>query len=75
MSSRTWTFVLLAVLAVLMAFVAIAPDGPMGFLQGIVEEKDASSIVILASLMGIAFVLLHRSSMSSYENEAETPTQ
>ena len=72
-SPRIRTAVLLAMLAGLTAFVAMAPGGPMGFLQGIVEKKDLSSIGILASLMGVSFVLLHRNGVSSDENEVEAP--
>ena len=62
-------------LAGLVAFVAVAPGGPMGFLQGIVEKKDASSIAILASLMGVSFILLLRNGVFSDENEVEAPMQ
>ncbi len=62
-------------LAGLATFVAIAPGGPMGFLQGIVEKKDAGSIAILASLMGISFVLLYRNGVPPDEHEVETPMQ
>jgi hypothetical protein len=53
----------------------MAPGGPMRFLQGIVEEKDASSIAILISLVGIAFVLLHTRGLPSEKDEVETALQ
>lgn len=72
---RTLTAVLFAMLAGLVTLVTLAPGGPMGFLQGIVEKKDAISIAILASLMGVSFVLLHRNGVTLDENEVEAPMQ
>ena len=60
-------------LAGLVMFVAIAPGGPMGFLQGIVEKKDASSIAMLASLFGVSFILLHRNGALPDKDEVEMP--
>ena len=73
-SSRKQTTFLFAILASLVMFVAIAPGGPMGFLQGIVDNKDPGSIAILASLIGVLFVVLHINGALPDKDEVECPS-
>jgi hypothetical protein len=51
------------VLVCLVAIMALSPMGVFGFMHS-VEETNLVSIAILASLIGVIFVLLHRAGLS-----------
>jgi hypothetical protein len=51
------------VLALLVAVLVLSPTGFLGFMHS-VEEANLFSISILASLIGIVFVLLHKFGLS-----------
>jgi uncharacterized protein involved in response to NO len=59
---------LVAALVALVGFMATSPSGMLGFLQS-VEEANVFSISVLVSVIGIVFILLHRSGMSFGEAE------
>ena len=72
-STRQREIALLAgLICVLSSIIAFSPVGVVGFMES-VEESNVFSIAILASLIGLVFVLLHKSGVSfGYPHEIES---
>ncbi|MGI0025036.1 MAG: hypothetical protein ACREA4_07825 [Nitrososphaera sp.] len=71
---RRQVLVLAAVLAILATAIAMSPGDLMGFFQGISEERNLVSIGILATFIGVLFVLLQRVGLVfSYEDDIGPP--
>ena len=57
-------FLLVITLVALGTVMALGPGGITGFMHSIVDDASMLSISILATAMGLAFILLHRIGLS-----------